>query len=179
MPRSWSWAPSTRPFIASCARHRGFQRERQGSDREKHGVPTGRFVITITGEPFPHLGEAPLRSWTMGTGAVMVPCGDQRDFEFAEKYGQDIVPIICEKDGLIRAPSRIRGTSVRDVDWDGASGHRGGLVQSGAFQRPRQALRRRRGHPPGCLRSGCGRRCSSACATGSSAASATLGNPSP
>ena len=33
-----------------------------------------------------------------GTGAVMaVPCGDQRDFEFARKYGLPIIPIILDK----------------------------------------------------------------------------------
>ena len=33
-----------------------------------------------------------------GTGAVMaVPCGDQRDFEFAKKYDLPIIPIILDK----------------------------------------------------------------------------------
>ena len=33
-----------------------------------------------------------------GTGAVMaVPCGDQRDFEFARKYDLPIIPIILDK----------------------------------------------------------------------------------
>ena len=34
-----------------------------------------------------------------GTGAVMaVPCGDQRDFEFARKYDLPIIPIILNED---------------------------------------------------------------------------------
>ena len=34
-----------------------------------------------------------------GTGAVMaVPCGDQRDFEFARKYDLPIIPIILKDD---------------------------------------------------------------------------------
>ncbi len=109
--------------------------ERQGSDREKHGVPTGRFVINpITGEPFP-IWVADYVLMDYGTGAVMgVPCGDQRDFEFAKKYGLDIVPIICEKDGpLYERLKDQRDIVVRDVDWDGAMAIEGYLVQSGAF----------------------------------------------
>lgn len=35
-----------------------------------------------------------------GTGAVMaVPAHDQRDFEFATKYGLDIIPVIKPEDG--------------------------------------------------------------------------------
>ena len=57
----------------------------QGSEREKHGVFTGRYAINpINGRSGPHLGRrlrphattAPAPSWR-------VPCGDQRDFDFA------------------------------------------------------------------------------------------------
>ena len=54
--------------------------------------------------------------------AIMgVPCGDQRDFDFARKYGLDIVPIICQKDDPLYAELREeRDIRVRSVDWDHA-----------------------------------------------------------
>ena len=45
------------------------------------------------------------------------PCGDQRDFEFAKKYGLEIAPIICEKgDALYERLKDERELVVRDVD---------------------------------------------------------------
>ena len=68
--------------------------ERLSTDREKSGVFTGGFARN----PFTG-GEIPI--WiadyvlvTYGTGAIMaVPAHDQRDFEFATKYGLPIVPV--------------------------------------------------------------------------------------
>jgi leucyl-tRNA synthetase len=73
--------------------------DRQGTAREKHGVFTGRYVINpITGKPAP-IWVADYVLMDYGTGAVMgVPCGDQRDFDFARKYGLPIPPIICQKE---------------------------------------------------------------------------------
>ena len=70
-----------------------------------------------------------------GTGAVMgVPCGDQRDFDFAKKYGLEIAPIICEKDDpLYDELKDERELRVTSVDWDHAMVAEGYLVQSGEF----------------------------------------------
>ena len=70
-----------------------------------------------------------------GTGAVMgVPCGDQRDFDFAKKYGLEIAPIICEKDDpLYEQLKDERELVVTSVDWDHAMEAEGYLVQSGQF----------------------------------------------
>ena len=109
--------------------------ERQGTDREKHGVPTGRYVINpINGRPVP-IWVADYVLMDYGTGAVMgVPCGDQRDFEFAKKYGLEIAPIICEKDdALYERLKDERELVVRDVDWEQAMVAEGYLVQSGEF----------------------------------------------
>ena len=109
--------------------------ERQGSEREKHGVPTGRYVINpVNGRPVP-IWVADYVLMDYGTGAVMgVPCGDQRDFEFAKKYGLEIVPIICEKDdALYERLKDEREPVVRDVDWERAMVVEGYLVQSGEF----------------------------------------------
>ncbi|WP_314026010.1 leucine--tRNA ligase [Olsenella uli] len=109
--------------------------ERQGSEREKHGVPTGRYVINpVNGRPVP-IWVADYVLMDYGTGAVMgVPCGDQRDFDFAKKYGLEIAPIICEKDDPLYAELRDeRELRIRSVDWDRAMVAEGYLVQSGEF----------------------------------------------
>ena len=109
--------------------------DRQGTEREKHGVFTGRYVINpINGRPAP-IWVADYVLLDYGTGAVMgVPCGDQRDFEFARKYGLEIIPIICTKDDpLYEELKDERELRVRDVDWDQAMSAEGYLVQSGQF----------------------------------------------
>ena len=109
--------------------------DRQGSDREKHGVFTGRYVINpLTEKPMP-IWVADYILLDYGTGAVMgVPCGDQRDFDFARKYGLPIPPIICEKDDpLYEQLKDERELVVTDVDWDHAMAAEGYLVQSGPF----------------------------------------------
>jgi len=109
--------------------------DRQGSEREKHGVFTGRYVINpINGRPAP-IWVADYVLMDYGTGAVMgVPCGDQRDFDFAKKYGLEIAPIICEKDDpLYEDLKDERELRVTSVDWDRAMVAEGYLVQSGEF----------------------------------------------
>ncbi|WP_263368617.1 leucine--tRNA ligase [Edaphobacter bradus] len=67
---------------------------------EKHGVNTGRFAVNpFNGERVPvWVGNYILAEY--GTGAIMsVPAHDERDFEFAEKYGLDIRQVIAPKDG--------------------------------------------------------------------------------
>ncbi len=53
-----------------------------------------------------------------GTGAVMaVPCGDQRDFEFARKYDLPIIPIILDKnDPLYEKLKDEKDRKVASVD---------------------------------------------------------------
>ena len=109
--------------------------DRQGSEREKHGVFTGRYVINpVNGRPAP-IWVADYVLMDYGTGAVMgVPCGDQRDFDFAKKYGLEIAPIICEKDDpLYEELKDERELRVTSVDWDHAMVAEGYLVQSGEF----------------------------------------------
>ena len=94
--------------------------DRQGSEREKHGVFTGRYAINpINGRPAP-IWVADYVLMDYGTGAVMgVPCGDQRDFDFAKKYGLEIAPIICEKDDpLYEQLKDEKELKVTSVDWD-------------------------------------------------------------
>ncbi len=109
--------------------------ERAQGDREKHGVFTGRYVINpVNGEHVP-VWVADYVVADYGTGAVMaVPCGDQRDFEFARKYDLPIIPIILKKDDPLYA--QLKGEKsrvVKYVDWDEAMAAEGELVQSGEF----------------------------------------------
>ena len=62
---------------------------------EKHGVKTGRFAINpYNGERVP-IWVANYILMDYGTGAIMsVPAHDDRDYEFAKKYGLDIRVVI-------------------------------------------------------------------------------------
>jgi leucyl-tRNA synthetase len=62
---------------------------------DKHGVPTGRFAINpYNGERVP-IWVANYILMDYGTGAIMsVPGHDERDFEFATKYGIEIRRVI-------------------------------------------------------------------------------------
>lgn len=109
--------------------------ERAQGDREKHGAFTGRYVINpVNGEHVP-VWVADYIVSDYGTGAVMaVPCGDQRDFEFARKYDLPIIPIILgEDDPLYAQLGGVQERRVTSVDWDRAYDAQGVLVQSGAY----------------------------------------------
>ncbi|MCC7362881.1 MAG: leucine--tRNA ligase [Dehalococcoidia bacterium] len=68
--------------------------ERLSTEKEKTGVFTGAYAVNpFTGSRIP-IWIADYVLVTYGTGAVMaVPAHDQRDFEFALKFGLEIVPV--------------------------------------------------------------------------------------
>ena len=109
--------------------------ERAQGDRDKHGIFTGRYVVNpVNGEKVP-IWVADYVVADYGTGAVMaVPCGDQRDFEFARKYDLPIIPIILsEDDPLYPKLKDEQGCVVTEVDWPEAYAAEGILVQSGPY----------------------------------------------
>ena len=109
--------------------------ERAQGDRDKHGIFTGRYVVNpVNGEKVP-IWVADYVVADYGTGAVMaVPCGDQRDFEFARKYDLPIIPIILsEDDSLYPQLKDEQGRVVTEVDWPEAYAAEGILVQSGPY----------------------------------------------
>jgi leucyl-tRNA synthetase len=74
--------------------------ERQEVSREKTGVFSGLTAINPTnGKEIPvWISDFVLLSY--GTGAIMsVPSGDQRDWDFATKFGLEILPIVEPPDG--------------------------------------------------------------------------------
>ena len=70
------------------------------STMEKKGMATGRYAIhPLNGRRIPIM-VANFVIMDYGTGAVMaVPAHDQRDYEFAEKYGLEKIPVIRPADG--------------------------------------------------------------------------------
>lgn len=109
--------------------------ERAQGDHEKHGAFTGRYVINpVNGEKVP-VWVADYVVADYGTGAVMaVPCGDQRDFEFARKYDLPIIPIILGKDDPLFAElDGVQERKITQVDWKNAYDAEGILVQSGKY----------------------------------------------
>jgi leucyl-tRNA synthetase len=78
--------------------------QRAQADFEKEGVWTGRHVINpVNGEKV-QLWVANYALMDYGTGAVMaVPAHDQRDFEFAKKYGLPVKVVIQPKDSQLKA----------------------------------------------------------------------------
>jgi len=91
---------------------------------EKKGMATGLFAIhPLTGEKLP-IWVANFVLMHYGTGAVMaVPAHDQRDFEFAQKYGlqikQVIEPIANEEIDLTKQAFTEHGKLVNSVEFDG------------------------------------------------------------
>ncbi len=84
------------------------QRAREAGDVgaiEKHGVPTGRFAVNpFNGERVP-IWVANYILADYGTGAIMsVPAHDERDFEFARKYGLEVRRVIAAKSGETELP---------------------------------------------------------------------------
>ena len=68
--------------------------DRTDDTREKTGVFTGSYAVNpLSGAEIPiWIADYVLMGY--GTGAIMaVPCGDQRDFEFARKFGLEIPAI--------------------------------------------------------------------------------------
>ncbi|MCF8023860.1 MAG: leucine--tRNA ligase [Desulfobacteraceae bacterium] len=80
-------------FVEQMAREN--RTDRMTEDREKEGVFLGAWCINPANEkPIP-IYTANFALMEYGTGAVMsVPAHDQRDFEFAGKYGIDIITVI-------------------------------------------------------------------------------------
>jgi leucyl-tRNA synthetase len=74
--------------------------DRQAEGREKTGVFTGGYAVNpVNGERIPiWIADYVLMGY--GTGAIMaVPAHDQRDFEFARKYGLPIVLVYATDPG--------------------------------------------------------------------------------
>ncbi len=73
---------------------------RQEETKEKTGVFTGAYALNpLSGEKTP-IWIADYVMMTYGTGAIMaVPAHDERDYEFAQRFGIEIRTVVAPKDG--------------------------------------------------------------------------------
>ncbi|HEV7930326.1 MAG TPA: leucine--tRNA ligase, partial [Nitrosospira sp.] len=95
--------PDLAEFISAC--HLGATMEAELATQEKRGMDTGLLVIhPLTGEKLP-VWVANYVLMGYGEGAVMaVPAHDERDFEFAKKYGLPVKPVIRPVDSDLSIP---------------------------------------------------------------------------
>jgi leucyl-tRNA synthetase len=99
-------------FIAKCKKQKAMDRAAEGAVKE--GVFTGRYIINpVNGDRVP-LWVANYALMEYGTGAVMaVPAHDQRDFEFAKKYGL-AVKVVIQPPGRKLDPTAMTQAYVED-----------------------------------------------------------------
>lgn len=91
-------------------------------DKDKTGVFTGSYAINpVTNKPIPiWLSDYVLADY--GTGAIMcVPAHDERDFEFATKFGIPIVQVISKdgKEEELTEAYTLPGIMINSGDWNG------------------------------------------------------------
>ncbi|SKC64714.1 leucine--tRNA ligase [Maledivibacter halophilus] len=98
--------------------------ERTGGNVEKEGIFIGRYAVNpLNNNKIPiYIANYVLMDY--GTGAVMaVPAHDERDFEFANKYDIDIIPVIkpeeLEKVEDIELPYTEPGIMVNSGEFNG------------------------------------------------------------
>ncbi|MGD1995509.1 MAG: leucine--tRNA ligase [Anaerolineae bacterium] len=78
--------------------------ERLSTEKEKTGVFIGAYAINPVNEQRIPIWIADYVMMTYGTGAIMaVPAHDERDFEFALKFGLPIIPVIDRPDGVAKS----------------------------------------------------------------------------
>lgn len=105
--------------------------DRQSTVREKTGVFTGAYALNpVNGSKVPiWISDYVLASY--GTGCVMaVPAHDQRDFEFAKKFGMDIKVVINPKGKELDATTMEEayteaGVMVNSAEFDGMKSKKG------------------------------------------------------
>ena len=102
--------------------------DRMSTTREKTGVFTGSYAIhPLNGRKVP-IWAADYVIAGYGTGVVMaVPSHDERDFEFAKKYGLEIIRVVqsapgvddelpyCEKSGVLVNSGEFDGLEMHDA----------------------------------------------------------------
>ncbi|MDD5579797.1 MAG: leucine--tRNA ligase [Methylobacter sp.] len=107
---------------------------------EKRGVDSGiKAIHPLTGEEIP-LWVANFVLMAYGTGAVMsVPAHDQRDFEFARKYGITIKQVIFAKNGeddnCSEQAYTVKGVLRNSGEFDGLTSEQAFVAISEALER--------------------------------------------
>jgi leucyl-tRNA synthetase len=88
--------------VRDYARHAAARSAVEREEKERDGLDTGLRVINpATGEPIP-VWVADYVLMEYGTGAIMgVPAHDERDFDFAQRYGLPIVQVVAPAEGEV------------------------------------------------------------------------------
>ena len=111
--------------------------ERTSEDREKSGVFTGAYAINPVNEARIPIWIADYVMITYGTGAIMaVPAHDERDFQFARKFGLLIQPVIQPE-----------GEALDGTTMTAAHTGAGVMVNSGPFDGTESTLDKGRKNP--------------------------------
>jgi len=97
--------------------------ERTALNKEKSGISLGAFAKNpLTGQDIP-IYTADYVLGAYGTGAIMaVPAHDERDFEFAQKFGLPIVQVVSKDGSLSDRVEQVfsdDGVAVRSGQFDG------------------------------------------------------------
>lgn len=98
--------PAQKAAVESYVQQASRQTEiqRAAIDKEKTGVFTGSYAINPVNNQRIPIWIADYVLMTYGTGAIMaVPAHDERDFQFALKFGLPILPVIQHPDHLARS----------------------------------------------------------------------------
>ena len=87
---------------------------------EKKGIDSGlKCAHPITGEAIP-IWIANFVLMGYGTGAVMsVPAHDERDYDFAKKYGIEIKQVVNEKESIDKSATTTKGILFNSGEFDG------------------------------------------------------------
>ena len=107
---------SVNAYIEATAKRS--ERDRMADVKTISGVFTGAYALhPFTGKQVPiWIGDYVLASY--GTGAVMaVPCGDQRDYDFAKHFGLEIPNIFADVDISEKANDTKDGIKLANSDF--------------------------------------------------------------
>ncbi|MFN8462258.1 MAG: leucine--tRNA ligase [Anaerolineales bacterium] len=114
-------AEAVRAYKAQAEKQTDIQRE--AKDKEKTGVFTGGYAVNPVNEERIPIWVADYVLMSYGTGAIMaVPAHDERDFEFARKFGLKVIPVIQPE-----------GVELNGETMERAYEHDGVMINSGAF----------------------------------------------
>lgn len=98
------------------------ERDRMADVKTISGVFTGSYAINPYNDERVPIWVADYVLAGYGTGAVMaVPCGDQRDYDFAKHFELDIIPVIQDADISEQADSTKDGTMINSDFLNGLS----------------------------------------------------------
>ena len=108
-------------YVEACA-HKS-ELERTSLTKEKTGEFIGHYAVNpVNGKHVPiYISDYVMMDY--GTGAIMaVPAHDQRDFEFAKKFGLDIIPVVDVPDvdlNDLKEAAAAEGTMINSGEYNG------------------------------------------------------------